>query len=189
MEWSCPVKSCPAVWQFKLSKLARAFHPLETWQVKLSIMNDKYTLSFRLNQSHSFMVCVPLPCLLLKGPVQWDLNNYSMTCKHFIVHTCVNSSVVLNIISESLNILRARPAVWISAKLSCPRLDSCDDLGTESHWKDIKKRTCWMVEFIITVIKRIIALTHQQQLEWLFIKKLKLLQLVETGINTLVWTK
>lgn len=62
-----------------LWKLASAFHPLKVFEGKLNIKDDKYTLSFRLNQSPPFMACVPLPYLLLEGPVQWHPNNYSLT--------------------------------------------------------------------------------------------------------------
>lgn len=43
--------------QTNLWKMASAFHPHKAWERKFNIKDDKYNLSFRLNQSYPFLVC------------------------------------------------------------------------------------------------------------------------------------
>lgn len=51
--------------------------PSEASEGKSNIKDNKYTLSFKPNQSHTFMACVPLFYLLLRGLYN-DPNNYSI---------------------------------------------------------------------------------------------------------------
>lgn len=65
--------------QTNLWKLS-AFYPLKPWNGKANFNNDKFHLSSNLDQSCTFMAYVPLPFLLLKGPVQWHSISYIITC-------------------------------------------------------------------------------------------------------------
>ena len=69
-----------------------------------------------------------------KGPIQWHPNNRSITCEHCILHTCIVASMLLDVTSESLYILRARPAIWIPVRLSKAVQGSpCDGPAAEAH--------------------------------------------------------
>lgn len=63
--------------QIYLWKLASAFHPLKAWNKKSNFNNDKFHLSFNLDQIHTFVACVQFPYLLLEGPVQCHPSNDS----------------------------------------------------------------------------------------------------------------
>lgn len=72
--------------QTNMWKMASAFYHLKAWEGKLNIKDGKFTLSFRFDQSYPFMACVPLPYLLLKGPVQRH-SNYSIASEHCTLHS------------------------------------------------------------------------------------------------------
>lgn len=105
--------------QTSLWRLTSASHSLKAWEGKLNTKDDGHTLSFRRNQTQPFIACVPYQ--LLKGRVQWPPNNYGISRESCSLHTCINSSVSLNVTPQSLYSLRGWPAVlWVPLKLSKP---------------------------------------------------------------------
>lgn len=88
---------------------------------KLNVYDSKYTLSFELDQSHTLVTCVLSPYILMKGTIERHPN---ITCEHYILHTFINTSVLLTVTSKSLYILGASPSVCRLAKLSMSWQDS-----------------------------------------------------------------
>lgn len=103
--------------QTDLWESASALCHLKLWNERLNVYDGEYTLSFKLNQGHTLIACVLLPYILLKGPIQWHPNNYSITYEHCALHACIDANILLDVTSESLHILRASPAIWIPVKL------------------------------------------------------------------------
>lgn len=62
---------------------------------KLNVHDGEYTLSFELNQGHTFVACVPLPYILLKGSIQWHPNNYNITYDRCTLHTCIDALMLV----------------------------------------------------------------------------------------------
>lgn len=88
--------------QTTLWKLASAFPPLKVWEGKLNIKDNKYNLSFRVNQSHPFSAYVlttERACAMAPGKLEHH-------CEHCILHASINSSMLLNLTFGSLYILR-----------------------------------------------------------------------------------
>ena len=101
-------------------KLTSAFYPPKAWKRSLNINDGLSSLTFSLNLCHPFVVWISFPNLLLKRPVQCQPNDYSIPCDYRTLHSCANSSMSLNVTSESLCFLRAKPAVQKAVRLSRP---------------------------------------------------------------------
>ena len=94
IELECQALSCNLTIQFKLT-CGNCQVPstlLKHEDEKLNIKDDKYTLSFRLYQSHPFMAYVSLSYLLLFCLYNGTLiiTTSLITYEHCMLHICVN---------------------------------------------------------------------------------------------------
>lgn len=141
------------------------------WKEKLNIKDDKYNLSFRLNQSHPFLAWVWAPYLLPKGPVQWHPTSYSSTCECCTFHTCVDFSMFL----EQGQQFRYQWSCWGHGKTLC------DDHSEEACWENVLKIMPNGYTGCCSYFDESLHWRLQQHLEWHSIEKSKLLNSLETG--------
>lgn len=124
------------------------------WQVPFALLkHGKETQTFVLQTGSEpfFVVGVPLPDLRLRRLVQEHLM-ITASRVNTALHTCVQSCMSLNVTSESLFILRTRPAIRMdtSEVVEAMARLSCDGPGAEARCGNIKKNPlnaqtdcCW----------------------------------------------
>lgn len=167
--------------QTNLWTLAGTLHPLKVWKGTLNITDGKYTLSFRLKPHLWCMCTITLYIYYWKGLYNDTLITIaSLVNGVLFVRTCINASILLDVTSESLYILlRARPAVWMPGKLLKPWQDPSVLILVQKLTESTWRQTHWMIWFIIAVVMGIIALTATAATAGFFIKKCKLLRLLD----------
>lgn len=74
---------------------------------------------FNRNLTRPVLACGPLPYVILKGKINWDIHEGGISCRQCSVHTCINPSVRLPE-GERCCFLRARVGAWIPVTLSRP---------------------------------------------------------------------
>ena len=98
--------------QWDIWKLAVSSEELGTWTGHFTGTNRSHkNYFFRYNQSYVIQPCVPLPCILAIGSLQFSKTLHSVTCINCKLYTCLHSSGSLK--NESLLILQSRRSLWL----------------------------------------------------------------------------
>ena len=105
--------------QWDIWKLAVSSEELGTWTGHFTGTNRSHrNYFFRYNQSYVIQACVPLPCILAIGSLQFSKTLRSVTCISCKLYTCLNTSTSLR--NESLLSLRSPRSLWLPINLQEP---------------------------------------------------------------------
>ena len=98
--------------QWDIWKLAVSSEELGTWIGHFTGTNHSHrNYFFHYNQSYVIQPCVPLPCILAIGSLQFSKTLHSVTCINCKLYTCLNTSTSLR--NESLLSLRSPRSLWL----------------------------------------------------------------------------
>ena len=114
---SSSIKIGPDQWD--IQKLAVSSIELGTWTGYFTGTNCSHrNYFFRYNQSYVIQACVPLPCILAIGSLQFSKTLHSVTCLNCRLYTCLNTSTSLR--NESLLSLQSPRSLWLPINLQQP---------------------------------------------------------------------
>ena len=96
----------------ELWKIGTGLLGMATWKGHLMNVSNKFSISFRLNETHKIQACVRLPFLFMLCMPHWDPDNNLLTCHNCSFYTCLDS-ISFNQEKPSLYILNACNGVWM----------------------------------------------------------------------------
>lgn len=136
---------------------------MAAWKGYLMNVSNKFSISFRLNETHKIQACVRLPFLFMflfmLGMPHWDPDNHLLTCHNCSFYTCLNSTMSFNQEKQSLYILKAQRGVWMPVIMDRFWQHSPEMFLLDKILKRVLHRTQWFVALLVTALLGIIAIT------------------------------
>ena len=132
---------------------------MATWKGHLMNVSNKFSISFRLNETHKIQACVRLPFLFILGMPHWDPDNNHLTFHNCSFYTCLNSTISFNQEKQSLHILKARNGVRMPVIMDRSWQHSPEMFLIDEILKYVLHRIRWFIALLVTVVLGIIAIT------------------------------